>query len=268
MRRWGYGLAGLLAIAFFAGLVNPSDAPPEPSASQVTESQNPTPTASASDKEPASQTDEAATEEPSTEPTAELSPEVSESKPAATVAAPEPQPNRYEELLAQLIIADEFPSGYDRDFFRHWIDTDGDGCNARREVLIAEAIEAPVIGTDCELLGGLWYSVYDGVTTTDDGDFDVDHMVALKEAWESGAYAWDPNRRRAFANDLDTPQALIAVTASSNRSKSDRDPADWLPPLSSYHCQYVEDWMVVKIKWALSVDPREFAALRIVAAGC
>jgi hypothetical protein len=93
-------------------------------------------------------------------------------------------------------------------------------------------------------------------------------MVPLKEAWDSGAHAWESDRRRAFANDLDLPEALIAVSRSSNRSKSDRDPADWLPPLRSYHCHYINDWMVVKIKWELSVDAREFSALRTVAAGC
>jgi hypothetical protein len=166
------------------------------------------------------------------------------------------------------VIAEEVTSGYDRELFSHWIDADRDGCDARREVLIIEAVVAPIVGDRCAFTGGSWYSPFDGVTTEDPRVFDVDHMVPLKEAWDSGAHAWDSDRRRAFANDLDLPEALIAVSRSSNRSKSDRDPADWLPPLTSYHCQYVRDWMVVKIKWELSVDAREFSALRSVAAGC
>lgn len=269
MRRWGYGLAGFLAIAFIAGLANPDESPTPEISVQAEQSQSPS---------TAQQSPEATPEESlepeyqsSSEPEAAASSTTTataEPETTATVAAPEPETNRFEVLLSELTIADEYPSGYDRDLFRHWVDVDGDGCNARREVLILEAIEAPVVGANCELIGGLWYSVYDGITTTEDGDFDIDHMIPLKEAWDSGAYAWDADRRRAFANDLDLPEALIAVTAGSNRSKSDRDPADWLPPLTSYHCQYVEDWMAVKIKWDLSVDAREFAALRSVAAGC
>jgi hypothetical protein len=176
--------------------------------------------------------------------------------------------NPLAELLAQLTLAPERGEGYDRDLFRHWVDNDGDGCNTRREVLILEAVQKPTVTGDCDLIGGQWYSVYDGVTTNDPGDFDIDHLIPLKEAWDSGAHSWTASQRRAFANDLGNPEALIAVTASSNRSKSDRDPADWLPPNLSYHCQYITDWMKVKIFWRLSVDEREFQALRRVAAGC
>jgi hypothetical protein len=171
-------------------------------------------------------------------------------------------------LLSQLVIEEEFEGGYDRDLFPHWIDADRNGCDARREVLIVEAVVRPVVGERCSLTGGSWYSAFDGVTITNASDVDIDHMVPLKEAWDSGAHAWDRDRRRAFANDLDLPEALIAVSQSSNRSKGAKDPAEWLPPLVSYHCQYVRDWMVVKIKWELSVDAREFNALRSVAAGC
>lgn len=285
MRRWGYGLAGLLALALFVGVGNQAEEPiAEPTNSQSAGSTQPQSTVEVSPADSPSESQETlpetttsenpdlpsepqedgleATEEPSSQP----SPSTTRTQtPAAT---DQPELGVYEQLLAQLTIADEVTSGYDRDLFRHWIDVDGDGCNARREVLIIEAIEKPTIGSGCELIGGLWYSAYDGVTTTEDGDFDIDHMVPLKEAWDSGAHAWDSDRRRAFANDLDLPEALIAVTASSNRSKSDRDPADWLPPLSSYRCQYVRDWMIVKIKWELSVDPGEFAALRSVATRC
>ena len=176
--------------------------------------------------------------------------------------------NEISNLLITLKIEPESPDPYDRSLFRHWIDADGDGCNARREVLIAEAIEAPTIGDRCDLIGGLWYSAFDGVTTDDDSSFDVDHMVPLSEAWDSGANEWSSDRRRAFANDLDLPQALIAVSASSNRSKGDKDPADWLPPLQSYRCQYVEDWVRVKVKWELSADQREFSAIRGLLATC
>ena len=186
----------------------------------------------------------------------------------ATTEAPIEELSELAELLVQLSLAPEQGEGYDRDLFRHWIDSDGDGCNTRREVLIEEAVIRPQLSGDCDLSGGEWYSIYDDVTTNDPSDFDIDHLIPLKEAWDSGAHSWSSSQRRAFANDLANSQALIAVTASSNRSKSDRDPADWLPPNQSYHCQYIIDWMTVKIFWNLSVDEREFQALRRVASNC
>lgn len=187
-----------------------------------------------------------------------------------TVAEEQPvqKDSAWADLLSQLSLAPEQGAGYDRDLFRHWVDSDSDGCNTRREVLIEEAIEKPTITGDCDLVGGVWYSVYDGVTTNDSGDFDIDHFIPLKEAWDSGAHSWNASQRRAFANDLGNPEALIAVSASSNRSKSDRDPADWLPPNQEYHCEYITDWIRVKILWRLSVDEREFQALRRIASDC
>jgi hypothetical protein len=226
---------------------------PRPTQTQTSE---PIPTESATvSEEP---TEPASTEKPS-EPAETSEPVAQETE--------RPQ-NPLATLLSQLTLAPERGDGYDRDLFRHWVDDDGDGCNARREVLIAEAVNRPQVSGDCDLVGGSWYSVYDGVTTTDPSDFDIDHVVALKEAWDSGAYAWTASQRRAFANDLANPEALIAVSASSNRSKSDKDPADWLPPNQSYHCTYIEHWMKVKIFWKLSVDEREFQAIRRVSAGC
>ena len=134
-------------------------------------------------------------------------------------------------LLDELTVTAEHDSGYDRDLFRHWVDADGDGCDARREVLITEAVTAPSVGSGCSLSGGEWLSRYDGKTTTGNGSaFDVDHMVPLAEAWVSGAHNWTADRREDYANDLGFADSLIAVSASSNRSKGARDPAEWLPP--------------------------------------
>ena len=277
MRKWWPVVAVLFVIGFIGNLVSPADDGPNSTAtSQVEQSATSEPAPS-----PTNTADPTVRAEPTeTEPVAEPQPTESGTAAAAEATeAPEPsaspvtqeteaETDEFSQLLLALTIEPEVTSGYDRDLFRHWIDADGDGCNARREVLIAEAIEAPVIGDRCELIGGLWYSAFDGVYTEDDSSFDVDHMVPLKDAWDSGANEWSSERRRAFANDLDLPASLIAVSASSNRSKSDRDPADWLPPLASYHCQYVEDWERIKVKWELSVDQSEFAAIRSILARC
>ena len=165
-------------------------------------------------------------------------------------------------------VATEQRTGYKRDLFEHWIDADGDGCNTRDEVLIEEAVIAPAVGEGCRLTGGTWFSAYDGRSFSDPGALDIDHVVPLAEAWDSGAFAWSAERRRAYANDLDAPFALIAVSAGTNRSKADQDPADWLPPAAADRCPYVAAWLAVKTRWDLAVDAREQAALELLVASC
>ena len=164
-------------------------------------------------------------------------------------------------VLAGLSVAPERRTGYRRSLFRLWIDADGNGCDTRHEVLIEEAIVAPKVSADCLLTGGTWLSLYDGRTFTDPRKLDIDHVVPLAEAWDSGAYAWDAARRKAFANDLSVSWTLIAVSAASNRSKGDKDPAEWLPPSASYTCQYLAIWVTIKARWHLAVDPAEKTAI-------
>jgi hypothetical protein len=190
---------------------------------------------------------------------------VEEAPPAPPVAG---TASGLESLVSQLRVEPEFVGGYNRDLFRHWIDADGDGCDTRREVLIAESLTPVSVGARCSLSGGSWYSAFDGVSTTDASSFDIDHFVPLKEAWDSGAHGWDSVTRQRFANDLDYAGSLIAVSASSNRSKGASDPAEWLPPNRSYWCVYLVTWVEVKIRWNLSADSSEVAAIRSAGAGC
>ncbi|WP_432100785.1 HNH endonuclease family protein [Streptomyces sp. WAC 04229] len=174
------------------------------------------------------------------------------------------------EAVAALPIAAESREGYDRDAFRHWntgVDPT-DGCNTRAEVLIAEALEPPTVGSRCRLTGGRWFSYYDQVWVSSPSGLDIDHMGPLAEAWDSGASTWSAKRREAYANDLGADASLVAVTARSNRSKSDQDPATWLPPAAEVHCRYVAEWVGTKLRWSLSADEAEAAAVREVAAGC
>ncbi len=172
------------------------------------------------------------------------------------------------ELLAMLVVSAETRAGYERTLFPHWIDADKNGCDTRDEVLIAEAIVKPTVGAGCRLGGGRWLSPYDGLETTDPATLDIDHMVPLAEAWDSGAGTWTTDRRRLYANDLGVDWALVGVTAGVNRSKSDQDAAEWLPPLVSYRCTYQSMWLAVKVRWALAVDSAERAALAAGIAGC
>ncbi|WP_419933219.1 HNH endonuclease family protein [Candidatus Poriferisodalis sp.] len=192
------------------------------------------------------------------------------SAPTKTIEADEDsQIEQVVRQLSELTVAVENRGGYDRGLFKHWVDADGDSCDARREVLIAEAVVAPSVGSGCSLSGGEWLSRYDGKTTSGSGSaFDVDHLVPLAEAWESGANDWTADRREQYANDLGYSNSLIAVSASSNRSKGAKDPAEWLPPTEGVHCWYAAAWVQVKTRWGLTVDQAEANKLGSVLAGC
>ena len=165
-------------------------------------------------------------------------------------------------VLRKLRVAPETPSGYDRDLFEHWT-YQSSGCDTR-DVVLARGDQA---GNPCGSDSGVWVSAYDGVRMTDPGDLDVDHMVPLAEAWDSGARTWTPARREAYANDLH-PWSLIAVSASSNRSKSDQDPAEWMPTNEAFTCQYTARWIAVKFRWRLTIDPAEAQALQGLVRSC
>ncbi len=166
----------------------------------------------------------------------------------------------------QLRTADEYMSGYNRSFFKHWIDADKNGCDTRKEVLIAEAIVKPKKGPKCALTGGKWISAYDGKTYTKDAALDIDHVVPLAEAWRSGAWAWTAKQRQDFANDLTDSRALIAVTASANRSKGDQDPKTWLP--SKGKCTYIESWVAIKVRYSLTFDIGELSVIQSYFTSC
>ncbi|GAB7039424.1 MULTISPECIES: proprotein convertase P-domain-containing protein [Catenuloplanes] len=171
-------------------------------------------------------------------------------------------------MVANLPVATEVRTGYDRDLFNHWIDADGDGCNTRYEVLIAEATTAPSVGSGCALSGGRWTSYFDGAGWTDPADLDIDHLVPLAEAWDSGARTWSSSQRQSFANDIGDARSLAAVTDNVNQSKGDQDPAEWLPSVTGVHCRYLTEWTAVKTRWGLTVDTTEKSRLTSIAAGC
>ncbi|GGP77877.1 HNH endonuclease family protein [Streptomyces melanogenes] len=190
-----------------------------------------------------------------------LTPATAGAAPARAAAAGDTVTLAVRDALASLPVQDEDRAGYVRARFRHWVDADKDGCNTRQEVLKAEALEPPVQGPQCALSGGSWYSPYDDAYFTDARQLDIDHLVPLAEAWDSGASTWSAKEREDYANDLGDDRALIAVSAKSNRSKADQDPSTWLPPFAGYRCQYVTDWIADKIRWGLTIDGAEQAAL-------
>ncbi|MCT4352901.1 HNH endonuclease family protein [Streptomyces sp. Je 1-79] len=187
--------------------------------------------------------------------------------PAAQAAMPTPvSASTARTYLASLTVKTEgSSSGYSRDLFPHWITQSG-ACNTREVVLKRDGVNV-VQDSSCAAVSGSWYSEYDGATWTAAADLDIDHVVALSEAWKSGANSWTTAKRQQFANDLTRPQ-LIAVTDNVNQAKGDLDPAEWMPSRTAYRCTYARAWVHVKYYWGLSVDSAEKSALQSVLNGC
>jgi hypothetical protein len=166
-------------------------------------------------------------------------------------------------LSAQSPVSNVDCTPYDRDLFRHWRDADSDCQDARQESLI-ESSSGEIIWLDsreCRVGAGRWQDPYTNLTFDNPTHLDIDHMVPLKEAYESGAWAWTDDQRRDFANQLEPSGQLWAVQASANRRKGARDPAEWLPSNESFHGDYARAWIAVKAQWGLTMDAAEKAAL-------
>jgi hypothetical protein len=162
--------------------------------------------------------------------------------------------------LAQLSI-DDHPhtlSDYSRDAWPLWADIDGDGCDARQQALRAASSTSAQVVSPCKVVSGSWVSAYDGFTTTNPGDLDIDHVVPLANAHISGGWAWSTDQRRQYANDQ---QDLWVVSASSNRSKGDSSPDEWRPPQRGVWCTYAQRWTGIKVRWGLTATTPERDAL-------
>jgi Protein of unknown function (DUF1524) len=177
---------------------------------------------------------------------------------------------RAAELLAALTVADEaHVDTYEREAFGEGWGPAGDGCDVRDEVLAVESTVAVKRGDDgCTVTSGRWESIYDGYSTPEPEELEVDHMVPLAEAWASGARGWPEARRVAYANDTRHADALVAVTAATNQAKGDKDPAEWMPSARDSWCRYASAWVTQKYSWQLSVDAAEKRALTNVLAAC
>lgn len=155
--------------------------------------------------------------------------------------------------------------------FGDWADPDGNGCDARNDVL-ARDLTGVVVGDDgCTVLSGTLEDPYTGRTIAfrrgplTSADVQIDHVVALKNAWVSGADRLAPETRTALAND---PLNLLAVDGPTNGEKSAADAAAWLPPEESFRCEYVALQIAVKTRYELAVTAPERDAMADVLAGC
>lgn len=186
------------------------------------------------------------------------------SRPATTTSArPSDGAPLALDVLGFIAVRNEHRGGYVRDLFGYPTDVDHDGCNTRAEVLMRDSL-VPVThrAGRCTVATGRWVSRYDGVTGTSASEFAIDHVVALKEAWDSGAWAWSATTRFAYGNDLSDPRTLREVTVASNDAKGDKDPSNWLPSDPAGVCPYLADWVSIKVRWQLTMDPSEFGRIR------
>lgn len=156
-------------------------------------------------------------------------------------------------------------TGYSREKFPHWRDPDRNGCDARNDILKRDLTMVIFkTGTDnCKVVAGKLLDPFSNKEITFDlsqsrSNIDIDHVVALSNAWQTGAFNLTVLQRTNFAND---PLNLIAVDFRLNRQKGDGDAATWLPPNKSYRCTYVTRQVSVKAKYKLWVTPPEKAAI-------
>ena len=147
---------------------------------------------------------------------------------------------------------------YKRKHFPHWIDRDRDCQNERQETLISRS-KVPVKmkinkkGKKCTVKSGQWGDFYYPETLYKASKIDIDHVVPLKNSWDSGASEWSKKKRREFAND---PENLVITNLKYNRSKGAKGPLKWIPVNKSYACKYLTKWVQIKQKYNLKIDQR------------
>ncbi|NYJ06604.1 GmrSD restriction endonuclease domain-containing protein [Petropleomorpha daqingensis] len=202
-------------------------------------------------------------------------PTTSASLAAADGTVPSAAPTSALAAVSTLEVKGRAPkTGYSRDQFGPaWADVDHNGCDTRNDILARDLSgETFKPGThDCVVLTGTLADPYSGTTmqflrgSSTSDDVQIDHVVALSDAWQKGAQAWDVTRRTAFAND---PLNLLAVQGSLNTQKSDGDAATWLPPNRAYRCDYVARQVAVKVTYGLWVTQAEKDAIATILSTC
>ena len=199
---------------------------------------------------------------------------------SATATATEPSPpddevtpppsGKAAEMAAQLPVKGRAPkTGYARSQFgQPWFDADRNGCDTRNDILAAQLTDVQKSGRCKVMEAVLANDPYSGqriVFIRGASKVDIDHVVALSDAWQKGAAAWPFAKRVAYAND---PAVLLAVDSSANRQKGDGDAATWLPANKAYRCWYVARQVMVKHKYGLWVTAAEKEAMLRVLSSC
>lgn len=163
-------------------------------------------------------------------------------------------------------------TGYSRDQFGNgWLDPDGNGCDTRNDILNRDLESVARDSDGCKVLTGVLQDPFTdqeihftrGAETST--AVQIDHVVALSDAWQKGAQQLSEEERARFAND---PLNLLAVDGPANAQKSDADAATWLPPNTDYRCEFVAIQTAVKAKYELWVTEAEYEAIGDILAAC
>lgn len=163
-------------------------------------------------------------------------------------------------LLASSLLYAE----YERSNWGSFYDSSAFCKSTRMEVIRDERVSGIIHGDDCSADGVAVYDPYTGTILFDVNAGDVDHLVPLKEAYRSGGASWTKERKKEYANDLSNENHLILVHRSANRSKSDKDPARWIPSNLAYLGEYLDNWELVKVSWNLTYDAEEKEAIQLL----
>jgi hypothetical protein len=173
--------------------------------------------------------------------------------------------------LQKLAIKGRAPkTGYERELFSSGWGMIA-GCDVRNYILTRDLVNVTYVGTSCKVASGTLHDPYTGSTlqfirgTDTSDDIQIDHVVALSDAWQKGAQALSAAERYALAND---PLELLAVDGKVNQAKADSDAASWLPPNKEYRCNYVARQIAVKLKYKLWVTEAEYSAMAKVLTNC
>lgn len=151
--------------------------------------------------------------------------------------------------------SDEEAPKYERKFFGSgWADSDDDCQNTRQEALIGQSTGNIFFASyeECRVVRGRWNSPYTNNILTNARKVDIDHIIPLKFSWIRGAYKWDIEKRKSFAND---PVNLWAVEYDLNRAKGAKGPLEWLPPENQ--CQYMIRWKRIATKYSIQLTDAE-----------
>lgn len=174
-------------------------------------------------------------------------------------------------VLGTLAVKGRAPkTGYSREQFGGvWADIDGT-CDARDVILQRDLVDTKV-NDKCQVTSGVLHDPYTGKTIdftrgpSTSASVQIDHVVAISDAWQTGAQQLTPAERKAMYVD---PLELLAVDGPANQQKSDGDAATWLPSNKAFRCQYVARQIAVKAKYRLWVTPAEKQAIQAVLSKC
>lgn len=164
------------------------------------------------------------------------------------------------EVLQEITVVEDHPMNeYDRESFapNGWIDANSSGCTTREDILARDLNETSIALDSCTVEYGQTVGAYSGEQiehVQGSSEVDIEHVVAIGQAWRNGAHAWDETTRQEFYQDQEN---LIAVGSSQNQSKSDQDASEYLPPNQGVHCEFAATTVYIKDKYDLAMNATE-----------